>query len=107
MSPSTAPNGSPWPASAKPGRGKFGGGRRPYGFESDGITVIANEAAVIVRMAVAVMAGVPLRSAGRSANYVQATGSLTGTASAHRPASTWASCAVDHGAGFAELCRLV
>jgi site-specific DNA recombinase len=46
-------------------QGKFGGGRRPYGFEADGITVIANEAAVIARMADAVMAGVPLRSIAR------------------------------------------
>jgi len=46
-------------------QGKFGGGRRPYGFEADGVTVIANEVAVIARMADAVMAGVPLRSIAR------------------------------------------
>lgn len=46
-------------------QGKFGGGRRPYGFEADGITVITNEAIVIIRMADAVMAGVPLRSIAR------------------------------------------
>jgi site-specific DNA recombinase len=46
-------------------QGKFGGGRRPYGFEADGITVITNEAVVILRMADAVMAGVPLRSIAR------------------------------------------
>jgi len=46
-------------------QGRFGGGRRPYGFEADGITVSANEAAVIIRMADAVMAGVPLRSIAR------------------------------------------
>jgi site-specific DNA recombinase len=46
-------------------QGKFGGGRRPYGFEADGVTVILNEAAVIMRMADAVMAGVPLRSIAR------------------------------------------
>jgi site-specific DNA recombinase len=46
-------------------QGKFGGGRRPYGFEADGVTVITNEAVVILRMADAVMAGVPLRSIAR------------------------------------------
>lgn len=46
-------------------QGRFGGGRRPYGFEADGVTVITNEAAVIMRMADAVMAGVPLRSIAR------------------------------------------
>jgi site-specific DNA recombinase len=46
-------------------QGKFGGGRRPYGFAADGITVIPNEAVVILRMADAVMAGVPLRSVAR------------------------------------------
>jgi site-specific DNA recombinase len=46
-------------------QGKFGGGRRPYGFEADGLTIIASEKAVIVRMADAVMAGVPLRSIAR------------------------------------------
>jgi site-specific DNA recombinase len=46
-------------------QGRFGGGRRPYGFEADGVTVNANEATVIMRMADAVMAGVPLRSIAR------------------------------------------
>jgi site-specific DNA recombinase len=46
-------------------QGKFGGGRRPYGFEADGVTVNANETTVIKRMADAVMAGVPLRSIAR------------------------------------------
>ena len=46
-------------------QGKFGGGRRPYGFEADGVTVIPDEVAVILRMADAVMAGVPLRSVAR------------------------------------------
>lgn len=46
-------------------QGKFGGGRRPYGFEADGVTVNANEVTVIIRMADAVMAGVPLRSIAR------------------------------------------
>lgn len=45
--------------------GKFGDGRRPYGFEADGLTVIPNEAVVILQMADAVMAGVPLRSIAR------------------------------------------
>src|SRR5215813_2102480 len=45
--------------------GKFGGGRRPYGFETDGVTVIEEEAAVIVGMANAVMSGVFLRSVAR------------------------------------------
>jgi DNA invertase Pin-like site-specific DNA recombinase len=46
-------------------QGRFGGGRRPYGFEADGVTVIPDEAVVIMRMADAVMAGVPLRSVAR------------------------------------------
>jgi site-specific DNA recombinase len=46
-------------------QGKFGGGRRPYGFEADGVMVIGNEAAVIEKMADAVMTGVPLRSIAR------------------------------------------
>jgi site-specific DNA recombinase len=46
-------------------QGKFGGGRRPYGFEADGVTVIGNEAAVVEKMADAVMTGVPLRSIAR------------------------------------------
>jgi site-specific DNA recombinase len=46
-------------------QGKFGGGRRPYGFEPDGVTVIPDEATVVVKMADAVMAGVPLRSVAR------------------------------------------
>ncbi len=43
-------------------QGKFGGGRRPYGFEADGVTVIPAEAAVITGMANALMAGVSLRA---------------------------------------------
>lgn len=46
-------------------QGKFGGGRRPYGFEADGVTVIPEEAAVIRAMADAVLSGVPLRSVAR------------------------------------------
>jgi hypothetical protein len=46
-------------------QGRFGGGRRPYGFEVDGVTVVPHEATVVARMADAVMAGVPLRSVAR------------------------------------------
>jgi site-specific DNA recombinase len=46
-------------------QGKFGGGRRPYGFETDGVTVIPEEAAAIMGMADAVLSGVPLRSIAR------------------------------------------
>ncbi|MDX6390327.1 MAG: site-specific recombinase [Streptosporangiaceae bacterium] len=46
-------------------QGRFGGGRRPYGFEADGVTVIPEEAAVIVGMANAVMAKVHLRAIAR------------------------------------------
>jgi hypothetical protein len=46
-------------------QGKFGGGRRPYGFEPDGVTVIPEEAAAIMGMADAVLSGVPLRSIAR------------------------------------------
>ncbi|HVB45250.1 MAG TPA: recombinase family protein [Streptosporangiaceae bacterium] len=42
--------------------GRFGGGRRPYGFEADGVTVIESEAAVITGMANAVISGVSLRA---------------------------------------------
>jgi len=46
-------------------QGKFGGGRRPYGFEADGLTVIPEEAAVLTAMADAVLSGMPLRSVAR------------------------------------------
>ena len=46
-------------------QGKFGGGRRPYGFETDGVTVMPAEAAAIMGMADAVLSGVPLRSIAR------------------------------------------
>ena len=46
-------------------QGKFGGGRRPYGFETDGVTVIPEEAAAIMGIADAVRSGVPLRSISR------------------------------------------
>ena len=45
-------------------QGKFGGGRRPYGFETDGVTMMPAEAA-IMGMADAVLSGVPLRSIAR------------------------------------------
>lgn len=41
--------------------GKFGGGRRPFGFERDGVTVRQAEAAEIAAAADAVLAGVSLR----------------------------------------------
>jgi hypothetical protein len=50
---------------ARERQGRFGGGRRPYGFEADGLTVIPAEAAVIIGMTDAVLSGVPLRSIAR------------------------------------------
>jgi site-specific DNA recombinase len=41
--------------------GQWGGGKRPFGFEGDGITVNADEAAEIRRAADAILAGVSLR----------------------------------------------
>jgi DNA invertase Pin-like site-specific DNA recombinase len=41
--------------------GRFHGGRRPYGYDKDGITVRLDEAAVIVEAAQALVAGVSLR----------------------------------------------
>jgi len=46
-------------------KGEFGGGRRPYGFEADGVTPIAAEYEEIQRWADAVLSGVPLRSIAR------------------------------------------
>ncbi|WP_395103769.1 recombinase family protein [Actinomadura sp. SCN-SB] len=43
-------------------QGKYGGGKRPYGFEADGVTVIADEAREIARMAHAFLSGVGLHS---------------------------------------------
>ncbi|MER6827260.1 recombinase family protein [Streptosporangium sp. NPDC000563] len=48
--------------------GQFGGGRRPYGFEPDGVTIRESEAAVIRRMADAVLAGVSVRAVTRDLN---------------------------------------
>lgn len=42
--------------------GRYGGGKRPYGFLADGVTVDPGEAAEIVKWADAVLAGIPLRS---------------------------------------------
>lgn len=42
--------------------GKFGGGRRPYGFGPDGVTVCEHEASVIRDMATAVLGGQSLRT---------------------------------------------
>ena len=41
--------------------GQFGGGKRPYGFEPDGVTVRESEAAEIRHAADAILAGVSLR----------------------------------------------
>ncbi|WP_192810052.1 recombinase family protein [Actinomadura rudentiformis] len=46
-------------------RGVFSGGTRPYGFEADGSTIKPEEAAEIVRMANAVLSGVPLKAIAR------------------------------------------
>lgn len=43
-------------------RGEYGGGRRPFGFEADGVTVTGSEAAEIRRAADQVLAGVSLRT---------------------------------------------
>lgn len=48
--------------------GRFGGGRRPYGFEADGVTVRPAEAAELVKMADAVLAGQSLASIARDLN---------------------------------------
>jgi site-specific DNA recombinase len=42
--------------------GRYGGGRRPFGFESDGVTVRATEAAELVKAAEAILAGASMRS---------------------------------------------
>ncbi|MGI5207743.1 recombinase family protein [Spirillospora sp. CA-108201] len=43
-------------------QGKYGGGKRPYGFEPDGVTVRPAEAAVIIRVGYALLSGVSLRA---------------------------------------------
>lgn len=45
--------------------GRFGGGRRPYGFEPDGVTVRPDEAAEIVKMADAFLSGISFREIAR------------------------------------------
>jgi DNA invertase Pin-like site-specific DNA recombinase len=42
--------------------GGYGGGRRPFGYEKDGITVRAAEAAEVIRAADAILTGVSLRA---------------------------------------------
>jgi site-specific DNA recombinase len=46
----------------KVGRGEYCGGPRPYGWESDGVTPVAEEIAVIRECADAILAGASLRS---------------------------------------------
>lgn len=46
-------------------QGKFGGGRRPYGFEADGVTIVESEAKVIRRCVKAVLSGVAIREIAR------------------------------------------
>lgn len=48
--------------------GQFGGGRRPYGFEANGVTVRPDEAAVVRRIADAILAGVSVRAVARDLN---------------------------------------
>ncbi|GAA2735570.1 recombinase family protein [Actinocorallia aurantiaca] len=43
-------------------QGIYGGGRRPYGFEADGVTIRPQEAQEIARWSYALLSGVPLRS---------------------------------------------
>lgn len=48
--------------------GKWGGGRRPFGFEADGVTLRPAEAAVIAEVAEAVLLGASLLSQARTLN---------------------------------------
>lgn len=48
--------------------GKFRGGRRPFGFEADGVTIRADEADVIRESTAAVIAGMSMRSLARRVN---------------------------------------
>jgi len=48
--------------------GKWRGGRRPYGWESDGVTVVPSEAAVVTDAAERVLAGESLNSVARGLN---------------------------------------
>jgi site-specific DNA recombinase len=63
--------------------GKFGGGRRPYGFEDDGLTRIEEECAVIRDAAYAILRGATLRGLARDLNTRKVptvTGNATWTA---------------------------
>ena len=42
--------------------GRWGGGRRPYGYQPDGMTVVAEEAAEVARGCEQVLAGVSLNA---------------------------------------------
>lgn len=46
----------------KAAEGKWGGGRRPYGFDVDGVTVLPDEASVVVEMTDAILNSASLRS---------------------------------------------
>lgn len=49
-------------------QGRYGGGRRPYGFDADGVTVRLDEAEIIARAAEAVLAGISPRMIARALN---------------------------------------
>jgi site-specific DNA recombinase len=48
--------------------GRWRGGRRPYGYDVDGVTVVPEEAAEVLRASRAVLAGTSLRSIARDLN---------------------------------------
>ncbi|HKD98243.1 MAG TPA: recombinase family protein [Micromonosporaceae bacterium] len=48
--------------------GRWRGGRRPYGYADDGVTVLPNEAAEVLRASRAVLAGTSMRSIARDLN---------------------------------------
>jgi DNA invertase Pin-like site-specific DNA recombinase len=58
--------------------GKYRGGRRPYGYEADGLTVRPPEAAVVVRIADRIIAGASVRSIVAELNTEGATTSTGG-----------------------------
>lgn len=60
--------------------GQFRGGRRPFGFEADGLTIRADEAAVIRDCTAAIIAGTSMRSLARRVNE---SGVLTVTGKPH------------------------
>jgi DNA invertase Pin-like site-specific DNA recombinase len=53
--------------------GRWGGGRRPYGYEADGVTLVAAEAAVVARCCAEVLAGASLTGLARELNSRQVT----------------------------------